>query len=428
MNYHKVLVLGGASPYWTPRNVSLMACSASLREAEVVLLDVAHDRAVHMAQLCNKMLARAYPDARIRVTACPAIDDAMSGTDVVIPCYRNGGHDVEGRINAIARKYGSHQCCFTAGPGAAIYLATQGPVLIALVRSMLRHAPNALLINCSNPLPAMCMLAVKAGAKPRSVLGFCGALAWYRRFLARYLEVDQERIAFRIGGTNHCTFFTEVLLDGRDAYPIIREAGKTRQWIDMGEWGRSTAEIKTLAALGYLCAPGHTTDIYPMFHGEWLPPLESAPKLTADNKQGFLGVLEAYARGENVDWAPPTECEVPFLWLDALAGESDQHLHSINTMSLNAVSNLPEWSVPDLEYYLDERGVTPLAGPPLPEQIAEVVRRHHVSFDMAARAVLARDHELLVRAIQLCPFGNYMESAEQILADAREAFGSQLIF
>ena len=428
MKYGKIVILGGASPYWTPRNVALMANSASINEAEVVLVDVAFDRAQHMAELCNKMVARAFPAVRLHVSAAPTVDAAMPGADAVIACYRNGGHDMEGRINAIAQKYGSHQNCYTAGPAAVIYLATQGPVLVDLVRSMQRHAPNAWLVNCANPLPAMCMLAVKAGAPPRRVLGFCGALAWYRAFLARYLDAAPDRIAFRIGGTNHCTFFTEILLDGRDAYPMVRELGKSKQWIDMGEWGRSTVEIKMLHALGYLCTPGHTTDIYPMFHGEWLPPLESAPKLGADNKPNFMDVLEAYARGEKVDWAPPSGREVPFLWLDALSGEIDQHLFSINTMNLGTVPNLPEWSVPDLECCLDARGVNPLASPPLPEHLAEVVRRHHTSFDMAARAVLARDHSLLARAVQLCPFGSYMESAEAILADARDAFGRDLIF
>jgi len=428
MKYRRIVILGGASPYWTPRNVSLMACSASLNEAEVVLVDAAHDRSAHMGDICNKMLARAFPGVAMRVRAAASLEHALPGADAVIACYRNGGHDVEGRINAIAQKYGSHQSCFTAGPGAVIYLATQGPVMIDLVRAMLRHSPRAWLVNCSNPLPAMCMLAAKAGAEPRRVLGFCGALQWYRRSLARFLEVDPARTAFRIGGTNHCTFLTEVLVDGKDAYPLIRELGKTRPWIDMSEWGRSTVEIKMLNFLGYLCLPGHATDIYPAIRGQWLPPLESAPKLTADNKPGFMEVLEGYARGENVDWTPPAEREVPFNWLDALAGEGDEHLFSINTANLGAVANLPDWAVPDLECYLDARGVAPLAGPPLPEHVAEVVRRHHVSFEMAARAVLARDHSLLVRAVQLCPFGDYVESAGNILADARAEFGEELIF
>ena len=438
MKYGKIVILGGASPYWTPRNVALMACSASVNEAEVVLADVAFDRAEHMAGLCNKMVARAFPGVKLRVSAAPSADAAMPGTDAVIACYRNGGHDIEGRINAIAEKYASRQNCFTAGPAAVIYLATQGPALVDLVRSMLRHAPNAWLVNCANPLPAMCMLAVKAGAQPRRVLGFCGALAWHRQFLARYLDAAPERIAFSIGGTNHCTFFTEIMLDGRDAYPMVRELGRSKQWIDMGEWGRSTVEIKMLHALGYLCAPGHTTDVYPMFSGEWMPALAAAPRLTADNKPGFMDVLEGYARGETVDWAPVSGREVPVLWLDALASggpspcggpsTGGEHLFSINTMNLGAVPNLPEWSVPDLECYLDARGVAPLAVPPLPEHLAEVVRMHHTSFDMAARAVLARDHGLLVKAVQLCPFGHYMESAEAILADARDAFGEELIF
>jgi alpha-galactosidase/6-phospho-beta-glucosidase family protein len=72
--------------------------------------------------------------------------------------------------------------------------------------------------------------------------------------------------------------------------------------------------------------------------------------------------------------------------------------------------------------------VSPLAAGPLPEPIAEIVRRHQVSFELAARATLRRDHGLLVQAVQLCPFVDTMTSAENILADARAEFGGELIF
>ncbi len=64
----------------------------------------------------------------------------------------------------------------------------------------------------------------------------------------------------------------------------------------------------------------------------------------------------------------------------------------------------------------------------LPEVIAEVTRRHQVTFKLAARAADTRDHDLLVQSIQLCPFDDYLTQVEPIVAGARAEFGEALIF
>ena len=432
--YRRIAILGGASPLWSPRNIGYMATARSCQGAEVVLVDLSLERAQDMATVLTRMIQRAYPDARLAVRGAATLDEALPGADAVFTCYRNGSHDTEERINAIARQYGSQQSCFTAGPGACLYLAVQGPVLIDLVRRMQRCCPDAWLVNCSNPLPAMVMLAVKAGHHPRKVLGFCGALHWTRKLLARFLQVPPERLEFRIGGTNHCTFITEVYVDGRDAMPLLRQRGREQKYFDLGIWGQSSSEIRILNAIGWLCPGGHPTDILPTLHGDFLPrePGYSDPDEPMNNKldysPDFGRIVREYADGKRDDWAPPRQPDVPVSWLEALAGHGSERLFSINTTNLGAVPNLPDWTVPDLECYLDDRGVSPLVSPGLPEVIAETVRRHHVTFEIAARAVLARDGALLREALQLCPFGDYFESAESILRDARAVFGADLIF
>lgn len=426
--YRKLVILGGGSMLWTPEKVGMMAVSQTVNSAEVVLVDISLAKAEQMADLCNRMLARGYPGSGLHITAAATLDEALPGADAVITCYCNLGLQIESKLNAIAQRYGSQQICFTAGPGAILYLCTQGPTMIQLVNAMQRLCPQAFLINCSNPLPAMVMLAIKAGMNPQRVLGFCGALHWSRTMLSSLLGVEQERVEFRIGGTNHCTFFTEVWVDGHDAYPLLRQRVHEIGYVDLGCWGRSTTEIHFLNKIGLLPSGGHATDIFPGIHGEWLPPLPDAPPKPDGFAEGFPERFKSYCKGEEINWSPPTKADVPITWLDALAGAPGDRLFSINFINTGVVANLPEWTVPDLECYLDERGVSPLSSSPLPEVIAEIVRRHQLTFEMAARAVFTRDHELLVRAIQLQPFGNYLESAEQIIQDARDEFGEELIF
>ena len=106
MNIRKIVIVGGASPRWTPRNIASMALAPSTREAEIVLVDVAHERACRLADTCNRMVARAYGVA-LRVHAQEKLADALPGADVVFTVFRNGGHDTETRIDAMMRNFGS---------------------------------------------------------------------------------------------------------------------------------------------------------------------------------------------------------------------------------------------------------------------------------------------------------------------------------
>jgi len=428
----KIVIVGGASPLWTPRNIASLALSKSARDAEVVLVDVAHDRAVKLADTCTRMVARAY-GTNMRVRAQANLADALPGTDVVFTVFRNGGHDTEHRIDAMMKTFGSHQNCYTAGPGAAIYAAVQSKPLISLVRLMQQHCPDAVLINGINPLPTMVMVSILAGHDSNRVMGHCGAMLWYRRDAARNLGVDPSRVTVRVGGTNHCTFFTQILVDGQDAYPQAIRMVQEHGYYDLGIWGRSTVELDLLKITGYLVAGGHCSDIYPMIQGTWTPP---SPEILAtreasariEGSENFLEYLEAYAAGKDSPWQPPADVDYPIPWLDALCGLTDERHFTVNRVNNGAVPNLPDWAVPDVECYIDGRGISPVQSPPLPEHLAEVARRHQAVFRMAAQACIARDRDMLIRAIQLAPFGDYMKSAKAIVEEAEKLFGKDMIF
>jgi alpha-galactosidase/6-phospho-beta-glucosidase family protein len=139
-----------------------------------------------------------------------------------------------------------------------------------------------------------------------------------------------------------------------------------------------------------------------------------------------MSLLGRYIEGDDSAWTPPRKRLTPFTWLDALAGDTSESHFSVNMTNAGAVSNLPDWAVLDLECHIDIRGVAPIASEPLPELIAEVVRRHQVVFEMSARAAIMRDRALLEQAIQLCPFGDYMQAAGGIVDEAKAAFGGAL--
>jgi malate dehydrogenase len=83
-------------------------------------------------------------------------------------------------------------------------VATNAGIVKAVVEQAAAHSPNAILIIVTNPLDAMCHVAMQASGFPRErVLGMAGVLdsARFRTFIAQELGVSVEDThAFVLGG------------------------------------------------------------------------------------------------------------------------------------------------------------------------------------------------------------------------------------
>jgi malate dehydrogenase len=105
---------------------------------------------------------------------------------------------------------GSHVCVVTAGlarkPGMSRddLLAKNTEIVSEVVRQLVKHSPDTILIIVTNPLDAMCEVARRVSGFPRErVFGMAGVLdaARMRWFIAEKLNVSVEDVdAFVLGG------------------------------------------------------------------------------------------------------------------------------------------------------------------------------------------------------------------------------------
>jgi malate dehydrogenase len=148
--------------------------------AEVVLIDIVDG----LPQGKGLDLAEAAPviphDARIVGTNDYA---ETAGSDVVVI------------TSGIARK---------PGMSRDELLATNAGIVRSVVQSIVEHSPDTILVIVTNPLDAMCHVAMEASGFPRTrVIGMAGVLdsARFRTFIAMELGVSVEDThAFVLGG------------------------------------------------------------------------------------------------------------------------------------------------------------------------------------------------------------------------------------
>jgi malate dehydrogenase len=175
MARHKVTVIGAGNVGAT---TAQRIAEAGL--ADVVLVDIVEG----LPQGKGLDLAEAAPvvghDARITGTNDYA---DTAGSDVVVV------------TSGLARQ---------PGMSRDDLLAKNAGIVKAVVEQAARQSPNAILIVVTNPLDAMCHVALKASGFPRErVLGMAGVLdsARFRTFIAQELGVSVEDThAFVLGG------------------------------------------------------------------------------------------------------------------------------------------------------------------------------------------------------------------------------------
>ena len=175
MARNKVTVIGAG-------NVGATAAQriAEVGLADVVLIDIVEG----LPQGKGLDLAEAAPvvphDARIIGTNDYA---DTAGSDVVVV------------TSGIARK---------PGMSRDELMATNAGIVRSVVQAAVQHSPDAILVIVTNPLDAMCHVAMQASGFPRErVLGMAGVLdsARFRAFIAMELGVSVEDThAFVLGG------------------------------------------------------------------------------------------------------------------------------------------------------------------------------------------------------------------------------------
>lgn len=191
-------------------------CARQLGVDEIVLYDVDPERARLMAALGRAVVEREGGSLRIRDTA--HLEDAVDGADFVLSSIRVGG--IAGRSHdervAIEHGYPGQE---TTGPaGMAMALRTV-PVAIEHARLVHRLAPNAWLINFTNPA-GLVTQAVMHHTEAR-VVGICDTPSELLHRIACVLGADPAEVRCEYLGLNHLGWVRKIELRGEDVTDCV---------------------------------------------------------------------------------------------------------------------------------------------------------------------------------------------------------------
>lgn len=239
----RLTVLGGGGFRLPLVYGALLGDHAEGRVTDVVLHDVDSARLTAIARVLADQAAGVADAPRVTVTT--DLDEAVRGADFVFSAIRVGG--LEGRAAdervALAEGVLGQE---TVGAGGIAYGLRTVPVAVDIARRVARLAPDAWVINFTNPAG----LVTEAMARHLGdrVIGICDSPVGLGRRVARVLGADPGTAFIDYVGLNHLGWLRGLRIDGRDQLPRLLADPALLGAIEEGrlfgaEWLRSLGSI-----------------------------------------------------------------------------------------------------------------------------------------------------------------------------------------
>lgn len=390
-----VTLVGGGSQNWTPTIIRDILFKPGLAEVPVDfrLLDTHLGRAKAIEALF-KAKAREWKVKRARFHATRSAEQALAGSDFVIITISTGRLEAMAHDLAVPEKYGVyHTVGDTAGPGGWSRALRNIPVFADYARRIRKLAPDAFVLNYTNPLGALTKVLAEELGRQR-VVGLChGFFENLRVLMAVFGLRDESEIQARFGGLNHFFWILDFAVRGEDGYDLLRrklrgrnfavlvqEVHKDGMGFHSDKW--LTGELLT----HYGCLPyvgdRHTCEFF-----NWsLASLDVQKRFklvrttVAERQAGYERAearIARWTRGETGDWPlnPTPSRETAADIIHAITfnrGFTDV----VNTLNVGQIGNLPMGAVVETMGYVDGSGFTPLAAGALPEPVRTIVAPH----------------------------------------------------
>lgn len=326
---------------------------------------------------------------------------ALDGADFVINMVQIGMHAATLVDFDIPRKYGLKQTIAdTVGIGGIFRGLRTIPFMTELVAEMRELCPDALLLNYTNPMSILTWAVYRAFPEQR-VVGLCHNVQYTARDLASYLGVEEARLTYHCAGINHMTWFLKLEIDGRDAYPRLREAMN-----DPAIYARDRVRFELLRVLGWFVSElsEHTAEYTPYFlrRADQIEafdvPVDEYVRRSERNLRRYQETRQKLLAGE--PFVLERSAEYGSLIIRAMVTGEPELIYG-NVENTRLIDNLPEKCCVEVPVIVDRNGLRPCHVGTLPPELAAHCAPHVFVQDLTVSAALDGDRQRVHRAAVL---------------------------
>ena len=367
----KITVIGGGSSY-TPELVEgLIARHASLPMAELALVDVeaGREKVEIIAALSRRMLDRNGLES-VKVSVHFDADEAIIGSSFVLTQLRVGqlpARAADERLGLSHKLLGQE----TTGVGGFAKALRTIPVMLDIAKRVERLAPNAWIINFTNPA-GIVTEAVSRHSKAK-IIGLCNVPVTMHHMIADMLKLPYDDVSLRFAGLNHMVWVHQVLAAGRDATDEVIEMLCDGEQLSMNNIKAIPWPPELLRALRAIPCPYHRYfwQTRTMLEDE-LADADSKGTRAEQVMKVEASLFKLYAN-PNLDKKPEELSQRGGSFYSEVAVQLINALHNnlgieivVNTANHGAIQGLPDDAVIETNCLIDALGAHPLAFGKLP--------------------------------------------------------------
>jgi len=440
----KICYIGGGSVGWA----HLLMCDLGLcpeLTGEVRLYDIDHERAELNSKFGNRL--QEHPDVVSKFCYRPVhrLSEALKGADFVFCSILPGDLDDMEQDMAIPARYGIlHTVGDTVGPAGMMRALRAVRTYAGFAKAIAEHAPDAWVINYSNPMTA-CTRALTKVAPQLKVIGCChevfGTQNHLTQLIEQYLQVPRphrSEIKTDIVGVNHFTWALRATWQEHDLFDLLREhvarpgvcRPYTKQEIlaeDNVFVNKRQVTYELFQRFGYLPAAGdrHLAEFVTGFltseddvyrWGICITPVAYRKKKLADRVQQMRQRAEGKLQIEI-----KRSGEEGIEQMLALLGRRTL-VTNVNMANRGQIPNLPLGAVVETNAAFTQDRIQPVCCGPLPPAILSLISRHVHNQELIVEAALAGDADMAFQAIAADPLTTIrMDKAWQMTQEMIEA-------
>ena len=418
----QIAYVGGGSRAWAWTFMTDLAMDASL-SGTIRLYDIDERAAERNALVGNRMSAREDVPGKWVYKTCPTLEEALDGADFVVISILPGTFDEMESDVHLPERLGIYQSVGdTAGPGGILRALRTIPIYVDLARAIQRCAPEAWVINYTNPM-ALCVRTLYETFPGIKAFGCCHEVFGTQKVLKEILEsvsgvtgLERRDIAVNVMGLNHFTWFESASCKGIDLFPVYRdyieqhfEEGFNepgRYWEDSTFNCAHRVKFDLFRRYGLIAAAGdrHLAEFMPgdsylkdpdTIRG-WKFSLTPVSWRKADLQKRLERSARLVSGEEDLPLTPTGEEGI--LLIRALCG-LDRLVSNVNIPNFALqISNLPAHTVVETNALFERDAVRPVFAGAMPEQVRQLVLPHVENQDRTLKAALTCDRELVYEA------------------------------
>ncbi len=406
----KLCVIGAGSTY-TPELVEgILARRDELPITRLALMDIDERKLGIVSGLARRMI-EAADGPQVTVTTDRA--EAIAGADYVVVQIRVGGLEARIKDEKIPLEFGviGQE---TTGPGGFAKALRTIPVMLDIAADVTRLAPDAWLINFTNP-SGIITEALNRYSDAQAI-GLCNSPIVLQRRLAHYFEVEPSDVVLDYFGLNHLSWVRGVRVRGEDV--TGRAVAAAASWGD----GREGELIRALGMIpsGYLR--------YYYFTDEVLEELLRAPRTRgAEVAQVEAALLQMYQ--DPALTSKPAELEkrggayyseAAMALISAIHNNRDEW-HVVNVTNAGCIADLPDLAVVEVPAKVSAEGAHPAPVGHLPLEVRGLVQAVKAYEELTVRAAVQGDRRAALLALTSHPLVPSFSVAQALLEALLEA-------